>query len=76
MPIVSEADLDQRIEQAFRDVLRKAIAWRMITDDPDQVAVVDYAARELHAAVVEYEAAMNAWTGPIDPDGSASPAVG
>lgn len=70
----SEADLDQRIEQAFRDVLRKAIAWRMISDDPAQVGVVDYAARELHAAVVEYEAAMNAWTTPIDQGGTQTPA--
>ena len=67
----SEADLDQRIERAFRDVLKKAIAWRIISDEPDRPGVVDYAARELHAAVVEYESAMNAWTedGPGDPTG-------
>lgn len=71
----STDDVDQRIERAFRDVLKKAIAWRMITDRPDQSHVVDYATRELRAAVVEYEAAMNAWTedepgGPSDEDQS------
>jgi hypothetical protein len=60
-PEPNPSQLDERIEQAFRDVLRKAVAWRMTTDHA-QGAEVEHAARSLHAAVVEYEAAIAAWT--------------
>lgn len=66
-PEPNPSEVDERIEQAFRDVLRTAVAWRMTTDRA-QGAEVEHAARSLHAAVVEYEAAIAAWTevGPID----------
>lgn len=57
----NEADLDLQIEQAFRDVLRTAIAWRIATDQADLPDLVDFASRKLHTAVVEYESALSAW---------------
>jgi len=60
----NDAPVEQRIERAFRDVLTKAIAWRIITDQPGDPDLAHHATRELRAAVVEYEAAVTDWDDP------------
>ncbi len=69
-PEPTPAQIDRRIECAFRDVLKLAVAWRMTTDRAD-TAAIGHAASALHAAVVEYESAIAAWSeaAPIGLDG-------
>lgn len=60
-PEPTPAQIDRRIERAFREVLKRAVAWRMTTDRAD-TAEIGHAASALHAAVVEYESAIAAWS--------------
>ncbi len=55
------AQIDSRIERAFREVLNGRWPWRMTTDRAD-TAEIRHAASALHAAVVEYESAIEAWS--------------